>query len=298
MKELDQLGINHNEELNNFAVRLGKEYGIKQFSFELHDHEFLFLHDRCQQRMKYLKKLQNVLSQNSEHFKNSLRGIFLLFSVRISGYDDMGRFNLNVDDSNPEWLESLNVYSKEKSNEVYLYTKSRMEKEQNVSKIFSVKKIVPDDLVRNSYTYLSTLDRSLKYNPPDAVKHASPITLKFAPVDELKVYVSTQTIVLPYTSTPSTIYDILIESAGWMVKENKSLENDMKELQNQFNLAKLTYEVEPHLQLSQIDDCMAKMVRNKHQLAPYMNGLKIHLAHDYGINRETQTISVRHDFLL
>ena len=63
LKKLTQIGNKQNQKFRQMAMKIGKEFSIKQFSFEIPEHEFLLLHDRSQQRMEILKKFSKVLKE-------------------------------------------------------------------------------------------------------------------------------------------------------------------------------------------------------------------------------------------
>lgn len=48
----------------------------------------------------------------------------------------------------------------------------------------------------------------------------------------------------------------------------------------------------------QATECLIRLSRNYALLAPYMRGLRLHIAADYGYAAEHDVLSVRWDFLL
>jgi len=287
-------------QFNDSAIKLAEEYQIKSFGFDIPEQLFQ------ESALKYRKRY-NLLNQFKETVSDmlskglsldQLQGSNILFGKR-SGIDSKGRLVLCVNELVSDWIPHVRDFSQDRSILSIKYAKSRVLLEKKVAELLQVSQFYSNPELENSYTYEALLNNIIKeFQSLKKTEWPASIKVKISSLP-LQAECSTGTLVIPISGlTPHIVYTCLTNNGKEIFDQFQIYRESAENIRQFYHLISLTYQTPPELTDDQLWDCFSRLSEGASSLVPYLSGIRLHVANDYGMNDEGKLLSIKWDYLI
>jgi len=176
----------------------------------------------------------------------------------------------------------------------------RQQLEQNVADVLGIKKFYCDFDIETSSSYEALKRNILKQFNSNKNKNKtdwSSLNIRVCNTYP-KIEATTGTIIVPLDATPSDIMNFLVTNSGATLQQFRVFKDGAEQVKNLFSIPSLTYQIPPELNDDQLWECLCRLSKGHYHLLPYLKGVKLHVANEYGINEEANVLSIRWDYLV
>lgn len=290
------------QQFNNEALKLADELKIKSFGFDIQEQLFQEATVKYRTRFNLLSQFKETMNQlgSKGDTLHNLAGSYIVFAKRSSGIDNRGRLVLGSNELVSDWLPVVKDYTQEKALMNIRNAQTRQALEKKVKEVLGISQFYCTHEIENSYTYEALMNNILK--ECQSIKKEWPNTIKLK-VTSLtlspQAECSTGTIVAPISNaTPALIVKFLEVNGKEISEQFKAFKETAEAIRQFFNLTSLTYQTAPDLNDDQLWDCFSRLSDGANALVPYLTGIRLHVAKDYGINDDANLISIKWDYLV
>jgi len=297
-KRMDkQETLNVTNQFNESAIKLAEELKIKSFGFDIP--EQLFQDASLKYRIRF--NLLNQFKETIEELRNKdhLEGSHILFGKR-SAIDNKGRLVLCANELVSDWIPHLENYSQDKAVMNIRYAKSRTLLEQKVAEVLGIAQFYCSPELENSYTYEALKNNILKEFKSTKKEWPGSIKVKVSSLTQSpQAECSTGTIVIPIArATPDIVFKYLQANGTDVNEQFKAFKETAENIRKFYNLISLSYQTAPDLNDDQLWECFSRLAEGASSLVPYLSGVRLHVARDYGMNEEGNLLSIKWDYLV
>jgi hypothetical protein len=173
---------------------------------------------------------------------------------------------------------------------------------KKVAEVIGISQFNCSNEIENSFTYEALMNNIIKEFTAKSPKKEWPNTIKVkvsSLISKPEAECSTGTIVLPISgATPSFVFQCLKANGKDVTEQFKAFKETAENIRKFYNLTSLTYQTSPDLNDDQLWECFCRLAEGASALAPYLSGIRLHVANDYGTNGDANLVSIKWDYLI